>query len=140
MLLWLLPLRVPGGSPANKSLLRQRRQQARTQPVPGVDHRNAHAQVTDALLVEVRCQRIERRLRRRTVGQPGQCLGPAQRRAFAGIEEAAFVPGGQGVQLAWLDARLADVTPARFAELSKIFRDATRLEIDFWQMGLDLSE
>ena len=43
-------------------------------------------------------------------------------------------------ELAWLDARLADVTPARFAELSKIFRDATRLEIDFWQMGLDLSE
>ena len=43
-------------------------------------------------------------------------------------------------ELEWLNARLADVTPARFAELSKIFRDATRLEIDFWQMGLDLSE
>ncbi len=41
-------------------------------------------------------------------------------------------------ELEWLNARLADVPPARFAELSKIFRDATRLEIDFWQMGLDL--
>ncbi|SDK96606.1 thiaminase (transcriptional activator TenA) [Franzmannia pantelleriensis] len=40
-------------------------------------------------------------------------------------------------ELAWLDARLADVTPARFEELTRIFRDATRLEIDFWQMGLD---
>ncbi|WP_110667658.1 thiaminase II [Salinicola halophilus] len=37
----------------------------------------------------------------------------------------------------WLDARLAEVTSGRFAELARIFRDATRLEIDFWQMGLD---
>ncbi len=41
-------------------------------------------------------------------------------------------------ELEWLNTRLADVTPARFAELAKIFRDATRLEIDFWQMGLAL--
>ena len=41
-------------------------------------------------------------------------------------------------ELEWLNARLADVTPARFKELAKIFRDATRLEIDFWQMGLEL--
>ncbi|MCW4149209.1 thiaminase II [Halomonas sp. 18H] len=40
-------------------------------------------------------------------------------------------------EIAWLDARLAEVTPARFARLAEIFRDATRLEIDFWQMGLD---
>ncbi|SFT95096.1 thiaminase II [Halomonas saccharevitans] len=38
---------------------------------------------------------------------------------------------------AWLDARLAEVTPRRFEELTAVFRDATRLEIDFWQMGLD---
>ena len=37
----------------------------------------------------------------------------------------------------WLDARLAAVTPARFDELVTVFRDATRLEIDFWQMGLE---
>ena len=42
-------------------------------------------------------------------------------------------------ELEWLNARLADVTPARFAELSNIFCDAIRLEIDFWQMGLDLT-
>nr|WP_298249790.1 thiaminase II [uncultured Halomonas sp.] len=42
-------------------------------------------------------------------------------------------------EIAWLDARLADVTPERFAQLASIFRDATRLEIDFWQMGLDQS-
>ncbi|MHB0775713.1 thiaminase II [Halomonas sp. WWR20] len=39
-------------------------------------------------------------------------------------------------ELDWLNTRLADVTPARFAELAIIFRDATRLETDFWQMGL----
>jgi len=43
-------------------------------------------------------------------------------------------------EIAWLDARLADVTPARFAELTQVFRDATRLEIDFWQMGLDRAD
>ncbi|WP_192035043.1 thiaminase II [Halomonas sp. YLGW01] len=38
---------------------------------------------------------------------------------------------------AWLDARLAEVSPRRFQELSRVFTEATRLEIDFWQMGLD---
>jgi thiaminase/transcriptional activator TenA len=38
---------------------------------------------------------------------------------------------------AWLDEHLATVTPKRFAELATIFKDATRLEIDFWQMGLE---
>jgi len=38
---------------------------------------------------------------------------------------------------AWLDGRLANVSPKRFDELATTFRDATRLEIDFWQMGLD---
>jgi thiaminase/transcriptional activator TenA len=31
----------------------------------------------------------------------------------------------------------ARLTEARFADLSKTFADATRLEADFWQMGLD---
>ena len=30
-----------------------------------------------------------------------------------------------------------EVTPARFQELVTVFRDATRLEIDFWAMGLE---
>ncbi|MDI5983850.1 thiaminase II [Halomonas sp. M4R5S39] len=48
--------------------------------------------------------------------------------------------GAMRAELEWLDARLADVTPARFQELSGVFRDATRLEIDFWQMGLDRTD
>lgn len=43
-------------------------------------------------------------------------------------------------EIAWLNERLAEATPARVAELTKIFHDATRLEIDFWQMGLDRAE
>jgi thiaminase/transcriptional activator TenA len=38
---------------------------------------------------------------------------------------------------AWLDEHLASVTPKRLDELATTFGDATRLEIDFWQMGLD---
>lgn len=38
---------------------------------------------------------------------------------------------------AWLDERLKSVSPGRFDDLATTFRDATRLEIDFWQMGLD---
>ncbi|WP_299256685.1 thiaminase II [uncultured Kushneria sp.] len=37
----------------------------------------------------------------------------------------------------WLDARLAEVSPSRFEQLTTTFRDATRLESAFWQMGLD---
>ena len=37
----------------------------------------------------------------------------------------------------WLNQALARVDEDRFEELAAIFRDATRLEIDFWQAGLD---
>ena len=37
----------------------------------------------------------------------------------------------------WLNQALAKVDEDRFQELADIFRDATRLEIDFWQAGLD---
>lgn len=40
-------------------------------------------------------------------------------------------------EVEWLDTRLKSVDPVRFEELVGVFRDATRLEIDFWQMGLD---
>lgn len=43
-------------------------------------------------------------------------------------------------EIRWLNERLADVSPARFEQLTRIFRDATRLEIDFWDMGLNLSD
>lgn len=41
-------------------------------------------------------------------------------------------------ELNWMNARLAQVDATRFSQLSRVFRDATRLEADFWQMGLDL--
>jgi len=43
-------------------------------------------------------------------------------------------------EISWLNQRLADVSPARFKELTRIFSDATRLEIDFWEMGLKQSD
>lgn len=43
-------------------------------------------------------------------------------------------------EIQWLDERLADVSPARFEQLTRIFSDATRLEIDFWEMGLKQSD
>jgi thiaminase/transcriptional activator TenA len=42
-------------------------------------------------------------------------------------------------EIAWLDERLAALDASRFEQLVTIFRDATRLEIDFWQMGLNQS-
>jgi thiaminase/transcriptional activator TenA len=43
-------------------------------------------------------------------------------------------------EISWLNERLADVSSARFKELTRIFSDATRLEIDFWEMGLKQSD
>ncbi len=37
----------------------------------------------------------------------------------------------------WLDARLSGQTAGRLDGLAATFRDAVRLEVDFWQMGLD---
>lgn len=54
------------------------------------------------------------------------------------------VYAGEGFQkaaadeVAWLDERLKTVSPRRFEALASTFRDAARLEADFWQMGLDL--
>jgi len=38
----------------------------------------------------------------------------------------------------WLNDRLKDISPARFEQLTRTFREAARLEADFWQMGLEL--
>lgn len=40
-------------------------------------------------------------------------------------------------EVEWLDTRLAEIGEKRMTELAEIFRNATRLEIDFWQMGLN---
>lgn len=43
-------------------------------------------------------------------------------------------------EIDWLNRELTDVTPKRFQRLVRIFSDATRLEIDFWAMGLECRE
>ena len=43
-------------------------------------------------------------------------------------------------ELDWLNPRLEEAGQRRFKELALAFRDATRLEIDFWQMGLNAAE
>lgn len=40
----------------------------------------------------------------------------------------------------WLNQQLANVGPARLQQLARIFSEATRLEIDFWEMGLQLRD
>lgn len=52
---------------------------------------------------------------------------------YAGPEYQALVES----ELQWLNQRLSQVDETRLERLSVVFRDATRLEADFWQMGLD---
>ncbi|WP_163575040.1 thiaminase II [Halomonas faecis] len=59
--------------------------------------------------------------------------------AWIAMYESDEFQSAMRAELEWLDARLAEASPARFEELCTVFRDATRLEIDFWQMGLDRS-
>ncbi|MCL7940509.1 thiaminase II [Halomonas sp. ATCH28] len=60
--------------------------------------------------------------------------------AWIAMYESDDFQAAMGAELEWLDARLAEVTPRRFNELVEVFRYATRLEIDFWQMGLDRAD
>jgi thiaminase/transcriptional activator TenA len=54
---------------------------------------------------------------------------------YASPDYQALVQG----EIDWLDRRLAGVDEASASRLSAIFGRATRLEADFWQMGLDLT-
>jgi thiaminase/transcriptional activator TenA len=54
---------------------------------------------------------------------------------YAGAEYQALVAS----ELDWLNTRLSRLDAERLKQLSVVFRDATRLEADFWQMGLDLA-
>lgn len=60
--------------------------------------------------------------------------------AWIKMYESAEFQSAMHAEVAWLNQELADVTPRRFERLAKIFSDATRLEIDFWDMGLELRE
>jgi len=39
-------------------------------------------------------------------------------------------------EIDWINAHMEDLGEARFHELARIFSEATRLETDFWEMGL----
>jgi thiaminase/transcriptional activator TenA len=60
--------------------------------------------------------------------------------AWIAMYESEEFQDAMQAEIRWLDERLADVSPGRFEQLTRIFRDATRLEIDFWDMGLTLSD
>ena len=60
--------------------------------------------------------------------------------AWIAMYESDEFQNAMQAEIRWLDERLADVSPARLEQLTRIFRDATRLEIDFWDMGLNLSD
>jgi thiaminase (transcriptional activator TenA) len=60
--------------------------------------------------------------------------------AWIAMYESDEFQDAMQAEIRWLDERLADVSPSRFEQLTRIFRDATRLEIDFWEMGLNLSD
>ena len=49
---------------------------------------------------------------------------------------AAF-QGAARAERKWIDAQLADVSSRRFDQLTRTFSEATRLEADFWRMGLE---
>lgn len=56
--------------------------------------------------------------------------------AWIAMYESEDFQGAMQSELDWLNTQLRDVTPARFQHLTRIFSNATRLEIDFWEMGL----
>jgi len=57
--------------------------------------------------------------------------------AWIAMYESRDFQDAAAAELAWLDRELADVSARRFERLARIFRDATRLETDFWDMGLN---
>jgi thiaminase/transcriptional activator TenA len=60
--------------------------------------------------------------------------------AWIAMYESEEFQEAMQAEICWLNERLADVSPARFKELTRIFSDATRLEFDFWEMGLKQSD
>ncbi|MDL0433559.1 thiaminase II [Marinobacter sp. TBZ242] len=60
--------------------------------------------------------------------------------AWIAMYESDEFQDAMRAEILWLDERLADVSPSRFDQLNRIFSDATRLEIDFWEMGLKQSD
>src|SRR5690606_16848700 len=57
--------------------------------------------------------------------------------AWIAMYESDEFQSATAAEIGWLNRELADVSPRRFEQLVRIFSDATRLEIDFWDMGLN---
>ncbi|MFH7564497.1 thiaminase II [Oceanimonas smirnovii] len=71
--------------------------------------------------------------------QPATVRGDANPyEAWIAMYESAEFQAAARAEIAWLNERLAEVPASRFKQLCRIFDDATRLEIDFWDMGLEL--
>lgn len=69
--------------------------------------------------------------REQTVRGPGN---PYE--AWIAMYEGAAFQEAAAAAVAWLNGQLAEVGARRMTQLTRIFRDATRLEADFWDMGL----
>ncbi|MDV2857105.1 thiaminase II [Oceanimonas sp. CAM02] len=70
--------------------------------------------------------------------QPATVRGDANPyEAWIAMYESAEFQAAARAEIAWLNERLAEVPASRFKQLCRIFDDATRLEIDFWDMGLE---
>ena len=70
--------------------------------------------------------------------QPATVRGDANPyEAWIAMYESAEFQAAAQAEIAWLNERLAEVPASRFKQLCRIFDDATRLEIDFWDMGLE---
>lgn len=70
--------------------------------------------------------------------QPATVRGDANPyEAWIAMYESAEFQAAARTEIAWLNERLAEVPASRFKQLCRIFDDATRLEIDFWDMGLE---
>ncbi|MDX1270121.1 MAG: TenA family protein, partial [Oceanisphaera sp.] len=77
-------------------------------------------------------------LARWLVEQPGTLRGEQNPyEAWIAMYASAEFQAAAQAEVEWLNARLAEISPTRFSQLSRIFNDATRLEIDFWNMGLN---
>src|SRR3712207_3923597 len=68
------------------------------EPVPAVDCDDGHGQLDQLLLGELRPRRRELFVRRVTLGDERDGLGPLERRPLASRVERRFPPGVQGVE------------------------------------------
>ncbi|GHC63774.1 thiaminase II [Limoniibacter endophyticus] len=71
--------------------------------------------------------------------QPGFDASSNPYASWAAMYAGEDYQKAMNAELTWLDGRLAHISDQRLAELARIFAEASRLEADFWQMGLDLA-